>query len=103
MNTNDLFCNDLQSNDVFRENYAWVDELLEKKYYDYISEDEEDIVQNCETFSSYEDEDKNNDSDFDLLIRDLKIIIAYHEDRRQRRNESTDDVFTLFNMLNPKY
>lgn len=101
MNTNDLFCNDLLSNDVFRENYAWVDELLEKKYYDYISDDEDDIVQNCETFSS--DDEENNESDVDLLIRDLKIIIAYHEDRRQRRNESTDDVFTLFNMLNSKY
>lgn len=72
------------------ERYAWVDELLEKKYYGYISEDEDNIKRDYHTFS---------DDDCDVLIRDLKTLIAYHEDRRQRRNNQTDEVFALFNQL----
>jgi hypothetical protein len=83
------------------ENYAWVDELLEKKYYDYISEDEDDISLNYETFSQNETQDQDQDeTDFDMLISDLKNLISYHEDRKRRRNKQTDDVFALFNELN---
>lgn len=77
------------------ENYAWVDELLEKKYYDYVAAEEDDIKRDYETFA-YE-----NATDFDLLISDLKKIISYHEDRKQRRrSEEVDNVFALFNQLN---
>jgi hypothetical protein len=69
------------------ERYAWVDKLLEKKYYDYVNvEDEKD---DCETFVD----------DYDLLVSDLKNLISYHEDRRQRRAKQTDDVFALFNQM----
>lgn len=93
--------------ELVRENYAWVDELLEQKYYSYISEDEDDITINYETFSQTETKDQDQDqdqdqdnSDFNLLISDLKKIISYHEDRRQRRNKQIDEFFVLFNKLN---
>jgi len=89
--------------ELFRENYAWVDNLLEEKYYAYISEDEDNITVNYETFSQMDNQDQDQDQDdsyFNILIRDLKKIISYHEDRRQRRNKQIDEFFELFNKLN---
>lgn len=97
--------NNAFSDDLLRENYAWVDELLEKKYYEYINY-EENVFLNLKTFSpndEYENYNDKCDSDFDLLLRDLKIILSYHEDRRHRRKNQSDDVFDVFNMLNPNY
>jgi len=76
------------------ERYAWVDDLLEKKYYSYVNVDDE--KDDCETFS---DDCETFSDDFDFLIRDLKTLIAYHEDRRQRRNKENDEVFALFNQM----
>jgi hypothetical protein len=103
MNANTNTVRYFSDEELVRENYAWVDELLEEKYYAYISEDEDDITVNYETFSQTENQDQDqdqDDSDFNLLIRDLKKIISYHEDRRQRRNKQVDEFFELFNKLN---
>jgi hypothetical protein len=98
MNTNSLF-----SNDLLCENYAWVDAMLEKKFYDYHIEEDDDINLNYETFGlidqrqhEYQEVDQDQDqedSDFNLLVRDLQALIAYHQDRRQRRNSDLRDFF----------
>ena len=67
------------------EHYAWVDSLLEEQFYDYIIQDDDNIHVNYETFGDQDQDQDQDNSDFSLLIRDLKIIIDYHEDRRQRR------------------
>lgn len=94
MNTNNLFINP-----ILCENYAWVDAKLEENFYDYVVEEEDDINLNYETFGLMDQEEYQDqeESDFNLLVRNLHELIAYHQDRRQRRSCELRDLFGFMN------
>ena len=90
------------SDDLLRENYAWVDVQLEENYCKYSCDEDIDICRDYDTFGSYvEEEDVDSDaiqledldSDFRMLVRDIQDIILYHQDRRRRRGLNANDVF----------